>query len=88
MAEAPPGPGPIRITPSREQAGQRIDRLLAEAIGTISRSRVKALIDEGALSRTAENARANEGAGPMQTTGTVGGTTMVRRRSPRAVADR
>jgi 23S rRNA pseudouridine1911/1915/1917 synthase len=51
MAEAPPGPGPIRITPSREQAGQRIDRLLAEAIGTISRSRVKALIEEGALSR-------------------------------------
>ncbi len=52
MPEAPPGPGTIRITPSREQAGQRIDRLLAEAIGTISRSRVKALIDEGALSRT------------------------------------
>jgi 23S rRNA pseudouridine1911/1915/1917 synthase len=51
MAEAPPGPGPIRITPSREQVGQRIDRLLAEAIGTISRSRVKALIEEGALSR-------------------------------------
>jgi 23S rRNA pseudouridine1911/1915/1917 synthase len=51
MAEAPRGPGPIRITPSREQAGQRIDRLLAEVIGTISRSRVKALIEEGALSR-------------------------------------
>ena len=51
MTKAPPGPGPIRITPSREQAGQRIDRLLAEAIGAISRSRVKVLIDEGALSR-------------------------------------
>ncbi|HEX3992794.1 MAG TPA: pseudouridine synthase, partial [Acetobacteraceae bacterium] len=51
MADAPPGPGPIRITPSREQVGQRIDRLLAEVIGTISRSRVKALIEEGALSR-------------------------------------
>jgi 23S rRNA pseudouridine1911/1915/1917 synthase len=51
MADAPRGIGPIRITPSREQAGQRIDRLLAETIGTISRSRVKALIDEGALSR-------------------------------------
>jgi len=61
MAEAPPAPGPIHITPSREQVGQRIDRLLAEAIGTISRSRVKALIEEGALSRT-ENARADEGA--------------------------
>lgn len=52
MAEAPPGPGPIRITPSREQVGRRIDRLLADAIGTISRSRVKTLIEEGALSRT------------------------------------
>ena len=60
MAEAPPGPGPIRITPAREQAGQRIDRLLAETIGTISRSRVKALIDEGALSRTQEGVRARD----------------------------
>jgi 23S rRNA pseudouridine1911/1915/1917 synthase len=52
MAEAPPPrPGPFRITPTLEQAGQRIDRLLAEAIGSISRTRVKALIDEGALSR-------------------------------------
>jgi 23S rRNA pseudouridine1911/1915/1917 synthase len=62
MAEAPPGPGPISITPSREQAGQRIDRLLAEAIGTISRSRVKALIEEGALLR-------EDGAAAMQKTG-------------------
>ena len=54
MADAPPRPGPIRITPSPEQVGQRIDRVLAEAIGGISRSRVKALIDEGAVSRTAE----------------------------------
>ena len=60
MAEPPPVPGPIHITPSREQVGQRIDRLMAEAIGTISRSRVKALIEEGALSRTAENARAED----------------------------
>jgi 23S rRNA pseudouridine1911/1915/1917 synthase len=36
--------------------GQRIDRVLAEAIGAISRSRVKALIDEGALSRLDEGA--------------------------------
>ena len=43
--------GPIRITPTPEQAGQRIDRLLAEAGGTVSRSRVKVLIDEGALLR-------------------------------------
>ncbi len=52
MAEAPPRPGPIRVTPTSGQAGQRIDRVLAETIGTISRSRVKALIDDGALSRT------------------------------------
>jgi len=51
MANASPEPGPIQVTPSAEQAGQRIDRLLAETIGTISRSRVKTLIDEGALSR-------------------------------------
>jgi len=61
MAETPPHPPPgpvsIRVTPSREQAGQRIDRLLAETIGTISRSRVKALIDEGALSRIDEGDR-------------------------------
>jgi 23S rRNA pseudouridine1911/1915/1917 synthase len=56
MGEPPPRPGPIRITPSREQAGQRIDRLLAEVIGTISRSRVKALIDEGALRRSVDEA--------------------------------
>lgn len=64
MAEAPNGAGPIRITPSREQVGQRIDRLLAEVIGTISRSRVKVLIEEGALSRTDRRAmaRASEGA--------------------------
>jgi 23S rRNA pseudouridine1911/1915/1917 synthase len=32
-----------------EHAGQRIDRFLADALGTISRSRVKTLIDEGRL---------------------------------------
>ncbi len=51
MAEAPPEPGPIRVTPAPEQAGQRIDRLLADVIGAISRSRVKALIEAGALTR-------------------------------------
>jgi 23S rRNA pseudouridine1911/1915/1917 synthase len=55
MAE--PSPGPIHFTPSREQAGQRIDRLLAEAIGAVSRTRVKALIDDGALSRIDDGAR-------------------------------
>ena len=46
--------GPIRVTPLPEQAGQRIDRMLAETIGAVSRSRVKALIDGGALSRDGE----------------------------------
>jgi len=34
-----------------DRAGQRIDRVLAEFIGVLSRSRVKALIDEGRLTR-------------------------------------
>jgi 23S rRNA pseudouridine1911/1915/1917 synthase len=58
MGQSPPGPGTFRVTPSREQAGQRIDRLLAETIGSISRSRVKALIEDGALSRLDANAPA------------------------------
>lgn len=57
-------PGPIRIVPSPGQAGQRIDRVLAEAIGGISRSRVKVLIDEGALSR--EGTRVTEPAEPAR----------------------
>lgn len=46
-------PGPIRITAAPEHAGQRIDRFLADTLGTISRSRVKTLIDEGKLVGTA-----------------------------------
>lgn len=48
--DAPP-PGPFRLTIGAEAAGQRIDRVLAEAIGGLSRSRVKTLIDEGRLQR-------------------------------------
>jgi 23S rRNA pseudouridine1911/1915/1917 synthase len=44
-----PPHGPIRITAAADHAGERIDRFLAEALGTISRSRVKTLIDEGRL---------------------------------------
>jgi 23S rRNA pseudouridine1911/1915/1917 synthase len=51
MTEPSLGHGPIRVTASREQASQRVDRMLAAAIGVISRSRVKALIEDGALSR-------------------------------------
>ncbi len=41
--------GPIRITAGAEHAGQRIDRFLADTLGSLSRSRVKTLIDEGRL---------------------------------------
>jgi len=41
--------GPIRITATAEQAGQRVDRFLADTLGTVSRSRVKTLIDDGRL---------------------------------------
>ena len=45
----PSSHGPIRITATADHAGQRIDRFLADALGTLSRSRVKTLIDEGRL---------------------------------------
>lgn len=41
----------IRVTAEPEAAGQRLDRFLADSIGTVSRSRVKALIESGAVSR-------------------------------------
>ncbi|HEY4041982.1 MAG TPA: RluA family pseudouridine synthase [Rhodopila sp.] len=41
--------GPIRITATPADAGERIDRFLADTIGLLSRSRVKRLIDEGRL---------------------------------------
>ena len=40
-------PAPIHITAATAHAGERIDRFLADALGTLSRSRVKALIEEG-----------------------------------------
>jgi 23S rRNA pseudouridine1911/1915/1917 synthase len=42
-------PGPVRLTATADHAGQRIDRFLADTLGTISRSRIKTLIDEGRL---------------------------------------
>ncbi|TPW36823.1 RluA family pseudouridine synthase [Oecophyllibacter saccharovorans] len=39
-----------RLTANASQTGQRADRVLAEAIGTLSRSRVKSLIESGCLS--------------------------------------
>ncbi len=43
--------GPISATVAPDDAGQRIDSWLAEAFGTVSRSRVKALIEQGRLRR-------------------------------------
>lgn len=41
--------GPIRIIATAEHAGERIDRFLANTLRTLSRSRLKTLIDEGRL---------------------------------------
>ncbi|KXU99678.1 pseudouridine synthase [Gluconobacter potus] len=41
---------PFRLVVDASTAGQRADRALADAIGTVSRSRVKALIESGNLS--------------------------------------
>ncbi len=41
----------LRLVPPPEAAGQRADRILAEASGTLSRSRVKALIEAGRATR-------------------------------------
>jgi len=48
---ADPPPPPIILTAPPEAAGQRVDRFLADAIATLSRSRVKALIEAGRLTR-------------------------------------
>ena len=43
--------GPFDVTAGPDAAGQRSDRFLADAIGTLSRSRVKALMEGGAVWR-------------------------------------
>ncbi|PPQ28117.1 RluA family pseudouridine synthase [Rhodopila globiformis] len=48
-ASSQPASGPFRVTATAAHAGQRVDRFIAEAIGTMSRSRVKTLIDESRL---------------------------------------
>jgi len=45
---------PFRLVVNADVAGQRTDRALADAIGTVSRSRVKALIESGHLTRNDE----------------------------------
>jgi 23S rRNA pseudouridine1911/1915/1917 synthase len=59
MAAASPDPPAIlhAATAGAEHAGQRADRFLAERIGTLSRSRVKALIVAGCATRDGEPLR-------------------------------
>ncbi len=49
LAAEPAASGPICITATADHAGLRIDRFLADMLGTLSRSRIKTLIDEGRL---------------------------------------
>jgi 23S rRNA pseudouridine1911/1915/1917 synthase len=65
MPESPPASDRIRVLAPPEAAGQRADRFLADSIGSLSRTRVKALIlaghacrDEVPLSDPAEPVRA------------------------------
>ncbi len=54
----------ISLAAGKSDAGTRTDRFLAERIGTISRSRVKALIEEGFVTRDGEVLR--EPASPVR----------------------
>ncbi|MGI4939504.1 MAG: hypothetical protein ACRYHQ_02855, partial [Janthinobacterium lividum] len=53
MADVLPGavPDPIEVVAGPDVAGQRTDRFLADAIGTLSRTRVKTLMQDGAVLR-------------------------------------
>jgi 23S rRNA pseudouridine1911/1915/1917 synthase len=51
MVSMLPSPVPLQVSADATAAGQRVDRFLADAIGTLSRSRVKALIEEGRVER-------------------------------------
>ncbi len=57
-------PAPIFVTIDAAQAGLRIDRALAGVIGTISRTRVKGLIEEGFVTR--DGVRVSEPAEPAR----------------------
>ncbi len=56
MSGAPPSRS-FRATAGSQVAGQRLDRFLADAIGTLSRSRVKALIEAGRATRDGQPVR-------------------------------
>jgi len=51
MQDQAPPPGSFTAVAAAEARGQRLDRFLADAIGTLSRSRVKALIEQGLARR-------------------------------------
>ena len=53
MSDLPESAGRFRVIAGSDAAGQRADRFLADAIGTLSRSRVKSLIVEGRAHRDA-----------------------------------
>ncbi len=57
-------PAPLTVSAPEGSAGQRLDRFLAESIGTLSRSRVKALIVEGRVTR--DGVRTGEPAEPVR----------------------
>ncbi len=50
-------PAPWQVTATEADAGGRADRFLAEAIGTLSRSRVKTLIEGGMVARDGQPLR-------------------------------
>lgn len=80
---APAIPAPAVLTIATEAAaGQRVDRFLADVIGTLSRSRVKALIEAGHVLR--DGVRLSEPAEAVRT----GATYMVRLPDPVAAAPR
>ena len=71
MDDPSPAPGPVDDAPvplpvlaAQGSGGQRLDRFLADSIGTMSRSRVKALIVEGRVTR--DGAPATEPAEPVR----------------------
>jgi len=47
MTDPAPTHGPVHVLAGPDAAGQRLDRFLADRIGTVSRSRVKSLIEAG-----------------------------------------
>jgi 23S rRNA pseudouridine1911/1915/1917 synthase len=51
MQDRAPPPGSFTTVAEGAARGQRLDRFLADAIGTLSRSRVKSLIEQGQLRR-------------------------------------